>query len=79
MPDRDPELQIRSCRSCNGNYDYPIIKSRATRFYCDNCALLPDTVRAVLESMNKRIKAIEKKLAPKPAPAKPPTPAAPNA
>lgn len=79
MPDRDPELQIRVCRACNASYDYPVIKSRATRFYCETCAQLPDDSRAVFESMNKRLKDLEKKLASKPAPPKPPAPAAPHA
>jgi len=71
MPERDDELQVRVCRACNAGYDYPVIKSRATRFYCETCALLPDDARATFEKMNKRLKDLEKKLAPKPTPAKP--------
>ncbi len=71
MTERSDELQVRVCRGCNQNYDYPVIKSAATRFYCERCALLPDGVRATIEQLNKRIKELEKKLTPKPAAAKP--------
>jgi len=70
MAERDSELQVRVCRGCNQSYDYPVIKSAATRFYCERCALLPDAVRATIEQLNKRIKELEKKVLPKPAPPK---------
>lgn len=58
MPRDDDELQERVCRSCNQKYDYPVLKSLATRFYCADCMALPPTVRATFEQFNKRIKAL---------------------
>jgi hypothetical protein len=71
MAERDDELQVRVCRACNEKYDYPVKKSPATRFYCETCALLPEGVRTTVERLNKRVKELERKLSPKPVPAKP--------
>lgn len=56
----DGELQSRQCRACDRKYDYPVIKNRATRFYCESCADLPEGVRATIERMNKRIRELER-------------------
>jgi hypothetical protein len=50
------ELQERICRACNTTYRYPVLRSLATRFYCESCATLPAGVRNAFEQMNKRIK-----------------------
>lgn len=56
----DDELQSRQCRACDRKYDYPVVRSRATRFYCETCADLSDGVRATIERLNKRIRDLEK-------------------
>ena len=56
----DPELQIRRCRACDRNYDYPVVRSRATRFYCETCAELPEPIRASFERLNKRVRELER-------------------
>jgi hypothetical protein len=58
MARNDDELQERVCRACNRTYDYPELKSGATRFYCEACADLPAGVRATFEQFNKRIKTL---------------------
>ncbi|GMU20760.1 MAG: hypothetical protein AMXMBFR13_08560 [Phycisphaerae bacterium] len=58
MSTTDDELQQRVCRSCNVTYDYPELKSEATRFYCAGCMDLDPRVRAKLEAFNKRIKTL---------------------
>lgn len=56
----DDELQVRQCRACDRKYDYPVVRSRATRFYCETCADLPDGVRTTVERLNKRIRDLER-------------------
>jgi hypothetical protein len=58
MARTDEELQDRVCRACNATYQYPVLKSTATRFYCESCMDLPPGVRATFERFNKRIKAL---------------------
>ncbi len=58
MPQDDEELQDRVCRACNQTYKYPVLKSMATRFYCEDCVDLPPAVRASFERFNKRIRAL---------------------
>lgn len=56
---KDPEeLQERVCRACHATYKYPVYKSTATRFYCEECMDLPAGVRATFERFNKRIKTL---------------------
>jgi hypothetical protein len=57
----DEELQTRTCRACDRRYDYPVLRSRATRFYCEICAELPEGVRATIERLNKRIRELERR------------------
>lgn len=54
----DEELQERTCRACNATYPYPVLKSTATRFYCESCMELPPGVRATFEQFNKRLKTL---------------------
>lgn len=56
--DKDDELQQRVCRACSRTYDYPELRSLATRFYCADCSDLPPAVRATFEQFNKRIKSL---------------------
>jgi hypothetical protein len=58
MAQDDDELQQRVCRACNQTYDYPVLKSGATRFYCEDCMELPAPVRATFEQFNKRVKSL---------------------
>jgi len=58
----DGELQSRQCRACDRKYDYPVVKNRATRFYCEACSDLPEGVRATFERLNKRVRELEKLL-----------------
>jgi len=74
-----PEIQTRVCTCCAQSYEYPALKSRASRFHCDLCIALPPDARKVFELMNKRLAKLEKAAsaakpaaAPKPAPAKAP-------
>lgn len=56
----DDELQSRQCRACDRRYDYPVVRNRATRFYCESCADLPEGVRATIERLNKRVRELER-------------------
>jgi len=58
MAPDDDELQERVCRACSRTYDYPVHKSTATRFYCEDCSDLPPAVRTAFEQFNKRIKSL---------------------
>ena len=48
-------MQRRTCRACGTSYQYPIPKSMATRFYCEDCVEIPVNTRRVLEAMRRRI------------------------
>lgn len=50
------ELQTRTCRACGRAYSYPILKSAATRFYCESCMRLDAPTRETFEHFNKRLK-----------------------
>ncbi|HSW43999.1 MAG TPA: hypothetical protein VLM89_00315 [Phycisphaerae bacterium] len=50
------ELQQRVCRACQQTYTYPVLKSTATRFYCEACTELPVAVRSAFEKSNRRLK-----------------------
>ena len=50
------ELQTRTCRACGRPYPYPVLKSAATRFYCQSCMRLDLPTRETFEHFNKRIK-----------------------
>jgi hypothetical protein len=54
----DNELQQRVCRACNRTYKYPLLKSLASRFYCEECMQLDPEIRAAFEQFNKRIKTL---------------------
>jgi hypothetical protein len=56
MAETESELQIRTCRSCGHSYKYPVVKSRATRFFCEACMELKPEVRSTFEKYNKRIR-----------------------
>lgn len=58
MARKDDEIQDRTCRACGQSYRYPVLRSEATRFYCEECAELPPAIRAAFEQFNKRIKAL---------------------
>lgn len=55
---RDEELQERTCRACDRTFKYPVPRSLATRFHCEDCAQLPPGTRAMFEMQNKRLKAL---------------------
>ncbi len=65
MPATDDEIQQRTCRACGETYPYPVRKSPATRFHCATCAGLATDVRQTLERLNKRIRELERRLAPR--------------
>lgn len=54
----ETELQQRVCRACNRTYKYPVLKSLASRFYCEDCMGLDANIRASFEQFNKRIKTL---------------------
>lgn len=56
------EIQDRTCRCCSRGFEYPMLKSRATRFYCERCVDLSDNVRSMFEHFNKRIKKLNREL-----------------
>ncbi|MBL8151373.1 MAG: hypothetical protein JNN15_15730 [Blastocatellia bacterium] len=54
--------QRRQCRCCNRMYDYAVSGSYSTRFICEECMKIPEPIRRVLISFNKRLTEIETKL-----------------
>lgn len=58
----EKESRPRICRACNETYEYPVLKSPATRFYCPTCAELPAQTRGMFEKFNRRIKAMSSQL-----------------
>lgn len=56
----DPEIQERTCRSCDEKYPYPVLRGSATRFYCAHCADLPAEIRGVFEKYNKRVREMKR-------------------
>jgi hypothetical protein len=67
------ELQTRVCRCCDREYAYPVKKSLATRFHCEECARLDEDVRALFERFNKRLRKLSgdlRRLEQRPAPRK---------
>ncbi len=52
------EIQQRVCRGCSQTYKYPVLRSGATRFYCESCMGLPANIRATFEAFNKRLNAL---------------------
>ncbi|MCK6455410.1 MAG: hypothetical protein L6Q92_02605 [Phycisphaerae bacterium] len=56
----DDEVQTRVCRACGEKYRYPVKHSPAQRFYCELCAQLPTTVRAVFERLTRRVVELER-------------------
>ena len=59
----DETLKKRTCRCCNREFAYPVLKSKATRFHCEDCAQVKPDVRKVFELMNRRMKRMEAALA----------------
>jgi hypothetical protein len=57
------ELQTRTCRSCGRDFSYPVPGSLATRFICERCVEMPESVRAVFEHYQKRVKKLESTVA----------------
>jgi len=62
-PTSSTETSKRVCRACNESYDYPVLRSLATRFHCAACVELPAETRALFEKYNKRIKALAAQVA----------------
>jgi hypothetical protein len=54
------ETKKHTCRCCNRTYNYPVPRSRTTRFHCTECAALAPGLRSVFEQMNRRLKRTEK-------------------
>ena len=52
----EQEIQKRNCRCCNRKFDYPVLRSKATRFHCPDCAPLKPELRKIFELMNRRLK-----------------------
>ena len=50
-------------------YDYAVQNSHATRFFCEDCTDLPEPIRKVLATFNKRLIEIEEKIKPPQKPA----------
>ena len=58
----DSETTRRTCRACGESYAYPGHKSRATRFHCERCVLVPEEVRRAFEVMRRRIDRLSKEV-----------------
>ena len=56
------ELQTRTCRACDRQYDYPVRKSLATRAHCESCAMLDPAIRRTFEQFQRRLKGMEHEL-----------------
>ena len=57
-----PATRDKTCPVCGKTYVYPEKGSRATRFHCETCAVLPAHFLKVLTRLGKRIQALETKL-----------------
>mgnify|MGYP001555946315 CR=1 FL=1 len=57
-----PATRDKTCPVCGAAYIYPEKGSRATRFHCEDCAVLPAHFRKILTRLGKRIQTLEKKL-----------------
>ncbi len=55
-------MEKRNCRVCGVSYQYPVPKSIATRFYCDQCVQIPGEIRRVLELMRRKMDRMESKI-----------------
>ena len=56
------EARPRICQACGESYEYSLADSRATRFHCDNCAVLPEAARKSLTRLARRIRNLEREL-----------------
>lgn len=68
MSDEDIK-QRRRCKCCNKMYDYAVPNNHSTRFFCEDCTDLPEPIRKVLATFNKRLVEIEEKNKPPQKPA----------
>jgi hypothetical protein len=58
----DDEIQTRVCRACGRDYEYPVLRSSATRFHCESCVRLDAATRETFEHFHKRIKELTRAL-----------------
>jgi len=58
----ESETQKRTCRVCGGTYDYPGHKSLVTRFHCERCVEIPESVQRVFEMMRRKIDRLSKEV-----------------
>ena len=52
----------RSCRCCGESYDYPGVRSLATRTYCEHCVEIAPEARRAVERMRRRIDRLTKEV-----------------
>ncbi len=45
----------RVCKVCGCKYEYPIRRSPATRFHCEECTLIDEPLRRLIGKMRQRI------------------------
>ncbi len=50
------EFKKRLCRCCGRKFDYPVVRSGATRFHCPDCAPLKPELRKIFEQLTRRLK-----------------------
>ena len=62
VTDEEDIKQRRRCRCCNQPYDYIVVGSLATRFLCQECVKIPEPIRRVFVSFNKRLTEMETKI-----------------
>jgi len=80
MAKPQPATRIRTCRACGKQFEYPIKGSRATRFHCEECVIIPAGIRTIFERLSTRIQKLEhtlKRLEPKSLSPKPPASSSP--
>jgi hypothetical protein len=61
-PKLQPATKEKTCQVCGTAFVYPEKDSRATRFHCEACAVLPASFLKVLNRLGKRIQTLERKL-----------------
>ena len=51
--------RLRTCRACGKKFEYPVKGSAATRHHCEDCIVVPEETRRVLERLSSRITQLE--------------------
>ena len=59
MPLPPSAPRLRTCRACGKKFEYPVKGNAATRHHCEDCAVLTEDVRKIIERLSTRITQLE--------------------